>query len=112
MGMGIGRGRGEGGMGGEGYNRSILDCSNMMTVLCACVAAFNDPKLFTKVLENGDVLGNLRKNWLEADAEILDNAGDMGRYCTFLEPNGNKCGFRLGAITRDMIVGLEAAIVV
>ena len=33
-GMGIGRGRGEGGRGGEGYNRSILDCSNMMTVLC------------------------------------------------------------------------------
>ena len=32
MGMGIGRGRGEG--EGEGIgNRSILDCSNMMTVL-------------------------------------------------------------------------------
>jgi len=78
----------------------------------ACVAAVNDLKLFTKVLKNGDVLGNLRKNWLEADAEILDYAGDMGKYCTFREPNGNKCGFRLGAITRDMIVGLEAATVV
>ena len=27
-------GEGRGGRGGEGYNRSILDCSNMMTVLC------------------------------------------------------------------------------
>ena len=32
--MGIGRGRGEGGKGEGKDNRSILDCSNMMTVLC------------------------------------------------------------------------------
>ena len=37
MGMGIGRGRGEG--EGEGKdNRSILDCSNMMTVVCVSCA--------------------------------------------------------------------------
>ena len=36
LGLGFGKGRGErGGGGGEGSgNRSILDCSNMMTVLC------------------------------------------------------------------------------
>jgi len=66
----------------------------------------------TKVLENGDVLGNLRRNMLAADAEILDYASEMGKYCTFREPNGGKCGFRLGAITRDMIVGLETATLV
>jgi len=78
----------------------------------ACVAAVTDLKQFTKVLENGDVLGNLRRNMLAADAEILDYASGMGKYCTFREPNGGKCGFRLGAITRDMIVGLETATLV
>ena len=33
-GDGDGDWEGEGGRGGEGYNRAILDCSNMMTVLC------------------------------------------------------------------------------
>ena len=33
-GDGDGDWEGRGGRGGEGYNRSILDCSNMMTVLC------------------------------------------------------------------------------
>ena len=33
-GDGDGEGEWRGGRGGEGYNRSILDCSNMMTVLC------------------------------------------------------------------------------
>ena len=33
-GDGDGEGEGRGGRGGEGYNRSILDCRNMMTVLC------------------------------------------------------------------------------
>merc|ERR1712232_916737 len=77
----------------------------------ACLAAIGDLKPLLSVLHGArgpkGVLDNVKHNFLESDEEILEFASEMGRYCTFREANAGKCGSRLGAITRDILVGME-----
>lgn len=82
----------------------------------ACRDAIGDLKPFLSILKGVrgpmGVLDNVKDNFLEADAEIFELMSDMGKYCTFRQPNAGKCGFRIGAITRDILVGLEKSAVV
>jgi len=78
----------------------------------ACMSALSDLKPLMSFLHGGNVLGNLKRNFLATDDEMLKYAGEMGKFCTFREPDGQKCGFRLGAITRDLLAGIESEVMV
>ena len=64
------------------------------------------------IFKGGHVGRNLKKNLLETDADIMHQVEGLGKYCTFREPNAGKCGYRLGRITRDILAGHEADIMV
>jgi len=76
------------------------------------MSALSDLKPLMSFLHGGNVLGNLKRNFLATDDEMLKYAGEMGKFCTFREPDGQKCGFRLGAITRDLLAGIESEVMV
>merc|ERR1712046_403751 len=82
----------------------------------ACRDAIGDLTVFLGIFKGVrgpmGVLDNLKDNFLETDAEILDCVGELGKYCTFRQANAGKCGFRIGAIARDIMVGLEKSAVV
>jgi len=74
----------------------------------ACWRALHDLKPLSKILKDGPlgIGSNLAQNFLEADAEILELM-KLHKHCSFLHPDGGKCGYMIGAITRDILVGLE-----
>merc|ERR1712232_92352 len=55
-----------------------------------------------------DIAKNLKKNFLSNDEDIIDHIEDMSKVCTFRAPDGNKCGYDLGTVIRDILIVEEA----
>lgn len=74
----------------------------------ACWDALGDFKPLLNFMRDGplSIPGNLKHNFLEADADILELM-KLSKHCTFADPNTDKCGYMVGAITRDILAGLD-----
>jgi len=77
-----------------------------------CKAAAHEMKQFLMVLdgvhEPGDLYTKIKTNYIDNDEEILNAFEGAGRYCTFAEPDGHKCGMSLGRPLRLMLLGETA----
>jgi hypothetical protein len=81
-----------------------------------CGRAAGDFKVFLKLFEGvktpADLYQKIRRNLLDNDEKMLDELAEMGKVCTFAAPSAYKCGLNMGMIVRQIVVGVEAAVLV
>jgi len=54
----------------------------------------------------------MRKNALDNDKQVLDEVQNMFSSCTYVKPNGEKCGADIGTIVRLFLVGSTSDVIV
>merc|ERR1712000_547323 len=74
-----------------------------------CKSAAGALKPFLSILQGvhspSDLYKKLKKNGLDNDEAIIDAFEGAGKYCTFAEPDGRKCGKSLGRPIRLILIG-------
>lgn len=77
-----------------------------------CKAAAGELKPFLHIMDGvhnpGDLYHKLKENFLHNDEDVIDAFEGAGKYCTFAEPNGHKCGLSLGRPIRIILIGEPA----
>merc|ERR1712147_465202 len=80
----------------------------MPDAIRSCKVAAGDLKDFTSIMHGvkgpADIYQNVKRNILAHDEEIISTVENMGKVCTFRAPVGNRCGYDLGHILREVMV--------
>merc|ERR1712070_189411 len=94
-------------------NKTVSDIQHLFAAFQGsigdCKEAVGELKPFLHVLDGvhgpGDLYQKLKKNGLSNDDAIVEAFEGAGKYCTFRDPNGKKCGASLGRPMRLILLG-------